>query len=168
MPDPRPLVDSRIYPGQGRRGRYARLLVFVTQREMYAYVRASGLSPGRGARAFCLDSTVVSGSGLRFADLVFQAGFHGYASAHIAHECLHALLRLRTDAEVVSALADMEEEERLLAYPLGRMVSRTGNAIWAIENGLAFQQPRGNALKAMRRVVKGGKLNGEDRMVDFS
>ena len=153
MPDPSPLVDARIYPGKIKGGRYARLLVFVTQREMYAYVRAAGLSPGRGSRAFCLDYTVVSGSGLRFAELVFSAGFHGYASTHIAHECLHALLRLRTDAEVVSALGNMEEEERLLAYPLGRMVAQTGNAIWAIENGLAFQQPLGNALKAMRRVV---------------
>ena len=105
------------------------------------------------ARAFCLDFTVASDSGLRFAELVFSAGFHGYANTQIAHECLHALLRLRTDAEVVSALGDMDEEERLLAYPLGRLVARTCNAIYEVDNGLAYQQPRGNALKAMRRLV---------------
>ena len=37
MPDPRPLVDARIYPGEHRRGRYAQLLVFVTQREYCEY-----------------------------------------------------------------------------------------------------------------------------------
>ena len=150
----RPLIDAKIYPEEHSQGRYARLLVFVTQREMYAYVRSTGVCPGKDSRAFCLDFTVVSGSGLRFAELVFSAGFHGYASTHIAHECLHALLRLRTDAEVVSALGSMDEEERLLAYPLGRMVSQTANAIWAVDDGLAYQQPRGNALKAMRRVVR--------------
>ena len=153
MEKPTPLIDAKIYPGQRRRGRYARLLVFVTQREMYAYVRSTGASPGKHSRAFCLDFTVVSGSGLRFAELVFSAGFHGYATTQIAHECLHALLRLRTDTEVISALADMGEEERLLAYPLGRMVARTCNAIHAVEDGLLFQQPRGNALKAMRSLT---------------
>ena len=108
---------------------------------------------GGALATFCLDFTVVSGSGLRFAELVFSAGFYGYATTQIVHECLHALLRLRTDAEVVSALGDMDQEERLLAYPLGRMVARTCNAIYAVEDGLAFQQPRGNALKAMRRLL---------------
>ena len=147
-----PLVNARIYPGKIKGGRYARLLVFVTQREMYAYVRSTGVSPSVGARAFCLDFTVVSGSGLRFAELVFSAGFHGYATTQIAHECLHALMRLRTDAEVVSALADMDEEERLLAYPLGRMVARTCNAIHAIEDGIAFERPVGKALERMREL----------------
>ena len=150
MPDPPPLIAAKIYPARHKRGRYARLLVFVTQREMYAYIRSIGVCPGKHTRACCIE---VSGSGLHFADLVFSAGFHGYSMPNIAHECLHALLRLRTDAEVVSALGDMDKEEHLLAYPLGRMVGRTIDAIFAVEDGLAFQQPRGNALKAMRRVV---------------
>ena len=150
MPDP--LIDARIYPGQQHRGRYARLLVFVTQREMYAYVRSTGGSPGRG-RAFCLDFTAVSGSGLRFAELVFSAGFHGKANEQISHECLHAVMRLPTRGQLARAVEGMDGEERYLAYPLGRIVSRTIKAIYAVEDGIAFQRPRGNALKAMRRVV---------------
>ena len=155
MPDP--LIDARIYPGQQRRGRYARLLVFVTQREMYAYVRSTGGSPGRGSRAFCLDFTVVPGSGLRFAELVFSAGFHGKANEQISHECLHAVMRLPTRGHLTKAIAGMAAEEKYLAYPLGRIVARTVKALYAVEDGLAFQQPRGNALKAMRRLVEGGK-----------
>ena len=155
MPDPPPLIAAKIYPGRHKRGQYARLLVFVTQREMYAYLRSAGVRPChlKYSVACCLGYTKVSGSALHFADLVFSAGFNRYSSTHIPHECLHALLQLRTDAEVVSALGDPDKEEHLLAYPLGRMVGRTIDAIYAVEDGLAFQQPRGNALKAMRRVV---------------
>ena len=153
MPDPRPLVDARIYPGKIRSGRYARLLVFVTQREMRAYVRSAGGSPGKHARAFCLDFTAVSGSGLRFAELVFSAGFHGKASEQIAHECLHAVMRLCTLGQLAKAVAGMDDEERFLAYPLGRMVARTVKAIYAVADGVAFERPVGKALKAMRRLV---------------
>ena len=154
MPKPRPLVDAKIYPGKSSRGRYARLLVFVTQREMLAYVRSTGADNiGRSTRAMCLDFTAVPGSGPRFAELVFSAGFHGKANELIAHECLHAAMRFCTRGQIAKAVEGMEAEERFLAYPLGRMVARTIKALYAVEDGIAFQQPRGNALKAMRRLV---------------
>ena len=151
MPDSRPLIDARIHPGRSPQGRYARLLVFVTVREMQAYIRSTGMTPSRYARGICLDFT---GPGSCFAEIVFSAGFYGKATELIAHECMHAVLRLRTDDEVMSALADMNKEERLLAYPLGRMVARTAKAIYAVDDGIAFNQPRGNALKAMRRAAR--------------
>ena len=91
----------------------------------YAYVRSTGGSPGKYSRAFCLDFTVVANSGLRFAELVFSAGFHGKANELIAHECLHAAMRLCTRGQIAKAVAGMADEERFLAYPLGRMVART-------------------------------------------
>ena len=152
--DHRPLVDAKIYPAKRRQGRYARLLVFVTVREMQAYIRSTGVTPGRYTRAMCLDFTVIPGAGLCFAEIVFSAGFRGRANEIISHECLHALMRLRTDAEVVSALYDQDKEELLLAYPLGRMVARICWEIHKVEDSLAFYPPRGNALKAMRRVAR--------------
>ena len=153
MKKPTPLIDARIYPGQRRRGRYARLLVFVTQREMYAYVRSVGGTPGRYTRAMCLDFTHVEYRGGCFVELLFSAGFHGRSNEHIAHECLHAVLRLCSDSQRAKALSSMDDEERFLAYPLGLLVRRSMNAIYAVEDGIAFRQPRGNALKAMRRLV---------------
>ena len=156
---PKPLVVARIYPGKRRRGRYARLLVFVTKREMRAYVRSTGGQPGQ-ASAMCLDFTGVPDSGLRFAELVFSAGFHGRATEQIAHECLHAVMRLPTSGQLTKAVAGMDGEERFLAYPLGRMVARTVKAIYAVADGLAFERPVGKALKRMRRLAawptKGG------------
>ena len=150
----RPLVDARIYPGLQRRGRYARLLVFVTQREMYAYVRSAGCPPGKDASAFCLDFTAVPGSGRRFAELVFSAGFNGRAFEYIPHECLHAVLRLPTRGQLAAAVAGGPDgEERFLAYPLGRMVASTVKAIYAVADGIAFERPVGKALKRMRELA---------------
>ena len=159
MRNPRPLVDARIYPGSRRRGRYARLLVFVTKREMRAYLRRRKRPVTRDTAAMCspihrwlhVDRRVPRTC---FAELVFSAGFDGRANEFISHECLHALLRLRTDAQIASALDEMDDEERFMAYPLGRMVSRTVAAIYAAGDGIVFHRPVGAALKAMRAVVR--------------
>ena len=155
---PKPLIDARIYPGERRSGRYARFLVFVTKRELHAYLRRRKRSVSRDTAAMCtpidrrfhVDRRVPRAC---FAEITCSVGFGGIANELIAHECLHALLILRTESQVVSALRDMAFEERLLAYPLGRMVRRIMNAIYAVEDGIAFLQPRGNALKTMRRLV---------------
>ena len=154
MKKPTPLIDARIYPGKRRRGRYARLLVFVTEREMYEYLRVRGVIVNRYTSAMCLDLTAETTTDKRcFAEIVFSAGFHGKANEFVAHECLHAVLRLCSDSQRAKALSGIDDEERFLAYPLGRMVSHVLTAIYAVEDGIAFRQPRGNALKAMRRLV---------------
>ena len=155
MPDPRPLVDARIYPGERCRGRHARLLVFVTQREMYEYVRSTGAVVERNTRGMCLDFTMVSGSGPRVVELVFSAGFHGRANEYIAHECLHAVMRLCSDRQLAKALSDTDDEERFLAYPLGRMVRRVMSAIHDTGDSLPFYRPVGRRLKAMRAIANG-------------
>ena len=158
MKKPTPLIDARIYPGQRRRGRYARLLVFVTKRELHAYLTRRKRTALRDTAAMCtaidrrfhVDRRVPSEC---FAEMVFSAGFGGIANEIISHECLHALLILRTKAQVVSALGDMADEERFLAYPLGRLVRRSMKSIYDVEDGIAFMQPRGNALKKMRLIT---------------
>ena len=151
----RPLINERIYPGLRRRGRYARLLVFVTQREMNTHARSMGVTCERWTRAMCLDFTHVDNRGGCFAELLFSAGFNGMPNEHIAHECLHAVLRLRSNGQLAKALSNIDDEERFLAYPLGRMVRRVTNAIHDIDDGLAFFQPKGRRLKAMRAIVNG-------------
>ena len=118
---------------------------------MRAYVRSTGGAPGQ-ARAVCLDFTMVSDSGLRFAELVFSAGFNGKAVEYISHECLHAVMRLPTRGQLAKAVAGMDDEERFLAYPLGRMVARVVKAIYAVADGIAFERPVGKALKRMREL----------------
>ena len=63
-------------------------------------------------------------------------------------------MRFSTRGQLAKAVAGMDDEERFLAYPLGRMVARTCKAIYEVEDGLAFQRPRGNALRAMRGLVE--------------
>ena len=155
MKKPRPIVDTRIYPGTRRRGRYARLLVFVTQREMYEYLRSTGVTVGRHTRAMCLDFTGVTAYGQCFAELIFSAGFNGRPNEYIAHECFHAVMRLRSDGQLAKALSNMDDEERFLAYPLGWMVRRVTNAVQDIGGGIAFHRPVGRQLKAMRAIANG-------------
>ena len=150
---PRPLVDAKIYSGKRCRGRHARLLVFVTQREMYSYLRSTGVTALRHTRGMCLDFTVEPGP--RVVELVFSAGFHGRSNEYIAHECLHAVLRLCSDRQLAEALSNMDAEERHLAYPLGRMVARVVAAIHDTGDGLAFYRPLGRRLKAMRAIANG-------------
>ena len=152
MPDPRPLVDARIYSGERCRGRHARLLVFVTQRELHAYVRSTGATADRHTRAMCLDFTADQ-QGPYVVELVFSAGFHGRANEYIAHECMHAVLRLCSDGQLAKALSNIDDEERFFAYPLGRLVGRVMTAIYEVEDGIAFKRPVGDALKTMRRLV---------------
>ena len=155
MPKPRPIVFARIYPGKRRRGRYTRLLVFVTQREMYEYLRSAGVTVGRHTRAMCLDFSHVAYRGGCVAELLFSAGFNGRPNEHIAHECFHAVMRLRSDGQLAKALSSMDDEERFLAYPLGRMVRRVTNAVHDIGGGIAFHRPVGRQLKAMRAIANG-------------
>ena len=155
MPKPRPLINERIYPWTTRRGRYARLLVFVTQREMNTYARSMGVTSERWTRALCLDFTHVENRGGCFAELLFTAGFNGRPNEHIAHECLHAVMRLCSDRQLAKALSNLADEERYLAYPLGRMVRRVTNAIHESHDGLAFHRPLGRRLKTMRAIVNG-------------
>ena len=151
----RPLVDVRIYPGTRPRGRYAQLLVFVTQREMIRYARSKGVTADRYTRAMCLDFTHVEGREGSFVELLFSAGFNGCPNEHIAHECLHAVMRLRSNSQLAKALSNIDDEERFLAYPLGRMVRRVTNAIHDTREGLAFYRPRGRRLKEMRELANG-------------
>ena len=82
-----------------------------------------------------------------------QLGSTGRQAEYIAHECLHAVLRLCSDGQLAKALSSTADEERFLAYPLGRLVSRVMTAIYDVEDGIAFKQPRGKALKTMRGLV---------------
>ena len=150
---PRPLVDAKIYSGERCRGRHARLLVFVTQREMYEYVRSTGCTADRHTRAMCLDFTMEPGP--RVVELVFSAGFNGHANEYISHECLHAVLRLCSDSQLAKALSHIDDEERFLAYPLGRMVRRVMSAIHDTGDSLPFYRPVGRRLKAMRAIANG-------------
>ena len=138
-----------------RRGRYARLLVFVTQREMIRYARETGVTADRYTRAMCLDFTHVEGREGSFVELLFSAGFNGCPNEQIAHECLHAVMRLCSDSQMAKALSNMDDEERFLAYPLGRMVRRVTNAIHDFHDGLAFYRPIGRRLKTMRAITNG-------------
>ena len=132
--------------------------MFVTTRELYAYLRGRNREVGRYTAAMCtpidrrfhVDRSVPAECA---AEMVFSAGFRGRSVEHLAHECLHALLILRTRAQMASALSDMDAEERLLAYPFGRLMSRAVKAIWDVEDGIAFKRPVGAALKTMRRLV---------------
>ena len=97
----------------------------------------------------CLDFT---GVGPHFAELVFSAGFCGQAFELISHECLHAVMMRCTRGQLTKAIASDDDEERFLAYPLGRMVGRVVEEIYEVSNGIAFQRPVGHALKTMRGV----------------
>ena len=79
--------------------------------------------------------------------------FNGCPNEHIAHECLHAVMRLCSNSQMAKALSNIDDEERFLAYPLGRMVRRVTNAIHDTHEGLAFYRPVGRRLKAMRELV---------------
>ena len=152
MPDHHPLVDAKIYLGQRRRGPHVRLLVFITQREMYAYARSNGFVIGRYIRGMCLDFTMDTGP--RDVEIVFSAGFNANALEYIVHECMHAVLRMRSDSQLAKALSNADDEERFLAYPIGRMASRVVTAIDAVKDGIAFCRPVGAALKEMRAIVR--------------
>ena len=41
-----------------------------------------------------------------------------------------------------------------MAYPLGRMVARSMEAIYAVVDGIAFRRPVGKALEEMRLAVR--------------
>ena len=151
----RALINERIHPWAARRGRYARLLVFVTQREMNKYARSAGVTVERDTRAMCLDFSHVDNRGGCFVELLFSAGFNGRPNDYIAHECLHAVMRLCSDSQLAKALSNIDDEERFLAYPLGRMVRRVTNAIHDTHKGLAFYSPTGRRLKAMRAITNG-------------
>lgn len=152
---PKPLISERIYAGKAKRGRFARLLVFVTQQDMCRYARSKHVAMDRYTRALCLDFTKVRSYGLCFAELIFSAGFYGRPNEHIAHECLHAVMRLCSDRQLSKAISNMEDEERFIAYPLGRMVRRVTNAIHETRNGLALYAPVGRNLKTMRAIANG-------------
>ena len=106
---PKPLVDAKIYPGTRRRGRYVRLLVFVTKREMLTYLRSVRAKPG-DASAMCLCFEEVSGS-RRGYEIVFSAGFSGRPANQIAHECLHATMRLCTRRQLEKVLEETMDEK---------------------------------------------------------
>ena len=101
----------------------------------------------------CLDFTHVKYQ--CFAELLFSAGFNGCPNEYIAHECFHAVMRLCSKRQLAKAVSGMYDEERFLAYPLGRMVRRVTNAIHDTGDGLAFYRPVGRRLKAMRAIANG-------------
>ena len=153
----KPFIDERIYPWRTRRGRYARLLVFATQREMYQHARSRGGTIERNTRAICMEYAidVKKSKPQHTIDMLFSAGFFGKPNEQVSHECLHAVIRFCSNKQLIKAMKTVEDEERYLAYPLGRMVRRVFNAIHDTKDSLALYAPVGRKLQEMRTLAYG-------------
>ena len=77
-------------------------------------------------------------SGLRFAELVFSAGFCGRAFELISHECLHAVMMRCTRGQLAKACGE-RTTMRSNSWPIRSVAwwAATVEEIYAVQDGIA-------------------------------